>query len=151
MNKKGISPLIATVLIIGFTIVLAVLVITWISGTVNEQTESTDCMIEVENVCLGAIGKISGTAEWNTVTSVYDLSLTNEGGDTYGMRAVSVLGDGSSDANVSTLADLAEYATNTETYTSTSGTDDSTLFRIIPVVDNGECSAECEVIEIIPS
>ena len=43
-NKKGISPLIATVLIIGFTIVLAALVITWgtklFKSTVSE-TEST--------------------------------------------------------------------------------------------------------------
>jgi len=42
-NKKGISPLIATVLIIGFTIVLAALVITWgtkLFKTTVEQTES---------------------------------------------------------------------------------------------------------------
>ena len=43
-NKKGISPLIATVLIIGFTIVLAALVITWgtklFKSTVSD-TEST--------------------------------------------------------------------------------------------------------------
>ena len=43
-NKKGISPLIATVLIIGFTIVLAALVITWgtklFQSTVS-QTETT--------------------------------------------------------------------------------------------------------------
>ncbi len=42
-NKKGISPLIATVLIIGFTIVLAALVITWgtkLFKTTVEETES---------------------------------------------------------------------------------------------------------------
>ena len=43
-NKKGVSPLIATVLIIGFTIVLAALVITWgtklFKGTVSD-TETT--------------------------------------------------------------------------------------------------------------
>ena len=44
MNKKGISPLIATVLIIGFTIVLAALVITWgtkLFKTTVSQTEIT--------------------------------------------------------------------------------------------------------------
>src|SRR3989338_8508658 len=43
-NKKGISPLIATVLIIGFTIVLAALVITWgtkLFQTTVSQTETT--------------------------------------------------------------------------------------------------------------
>jgi|SRR3989338_1248980 len=42
-NKKGISPLIATVLIIGFTIVLAALVITWgtkLFKTTVSQTET---------------------------------------------------------------------------------------------------------------
>ena len=43
-NKKGISPLIATVLIIGFTIVLAALVITWgtkLFKTTVSETEAT--------------------------------------------------------------------------------------------------------------
>lgn len=42
-NKKGISPLIATVLVIGFTIVLAALVITWgtrLFKTTVEETEA---------------------------------------------------------------------------------------------------------------
>ena len=40
-NKRGISPLIATVLIIGFTVALAAVVMTWGSGFVRETTEST--------------------------------------------------------------------------------------------------------------
>ncbi|MBS3163071.1 hypothetical protein J4427_00055 [Candidatus Woesearchaeota archaeon] len=39
MNKKGISPLIATVLIIGFTIVLAVVVMQWGNSFVKSLTE----------------------------------------------------------------------------------------------------------------
>ena len=42
LNKKGISPLIATVLLIGFTVALAAVVITWGSGFVNRITTSTD-------------------------------------------------------------------------------------------------------------
>ena len=41
-NKRGISPLIATVLLIGFTVALAAVVITWGSGFVNRITTSTD-------------------------------------------------------------------------------------------------------------
>lgn len=52
MNKKGISPLIATVLIIGFTIVLAAVVMQWGGGFVRQLTEQqaqttttvTECM-----------------------------------------------------------------------------------------------------------
>ncbi|MFH1592818.1 MAG: archaellin/type IV pilin N-terminal domain-containing protein [Candidatus Woesearchaeota archaeon] len=39
MDKKGISPLIATVLIIGFTVALAALIITW-GGQFIRQTQS---------------------------------------------------------------------------------------------------------------
>ncbi|MEK6826180.1 MAG: archaellin/type IV pilin N-terminal domain-containing protein, partial [Nanoarchaeota archaeon] len=40
-NKRGISPLIATVLIIGFTIALAALIITWGVSFVTQQTVET--------------------------------------------------------------------------------------------------------------
>ena len=41
LNKKGISPLIATVLLIGFTVALAAVVILWGSGFVNRTTAAT--------------------------------------------------------------------------------------------------------------
>jgi flagellin-like protein len=42
MFKKGISPLIATVLIIGFTVALAAMVMTWGSGFIKKTTEQTE-------------------------------------------------------------------------------------------------------------
>src|SRR3989344_5609573 len=41
-SKNGISPLIATVLLIGFTVALAAVVITWGGGFVNKVTTGTD-------------------------------------------------------------------------------------------------------------
>ncbi|MBU0929904.1 MAG: hypothetical protein KJ623_02435 [Nanoarchaeota archaeon] len=41
MNKRGISPLIATVLIIGFTIIIAVVVMTWGLDIYNNYKEKT--------------------------------------------------------------------------------------------------------------
>jgi flagellin-like protein len=61
--KKGISPLIATVLIIGFTVALAAIIITWSTGftkrmqTQTEETANvqiicaTDVVFSVKNVC----------------------------------------------------------------------------------------------------
>ena len=40
-NKRGISPLIATVLLIGFTVALAAMVMTWGSGFIKKTTEQT--------------------------------------------------------------------------------------------------------------
>lgn len=42
-NKKGISPLIATVLLIGFTIVLAALVMRWGGTLFKTTTQTTGC------------------------------------------------------------------------------------------------------------
>ncbi|MFH1377019.1 MAG: archaellin/type IV pilin N-terminal domain-containing protein, partial [Candidatus Woesearchaeota archaeon] len=57
-NKRGISPLIATVLIIGFTIVLAVLVIAWLSGVFEGELDTEQCSVEGQKFCsdLGGIG-----------------------------------------------------------------------------------------------
>src|SRR3989344_5863859 len=41
MSKRGISPLIATVLIIGFTIILAAMVITWGSKLFHRTIEDS--------------------------------------------------------------------------------------------------------------
>ena len=51
MNKRGISPLIATVLIIGFTIVLAALVITWGNKLFKDTVESTGKSSELNLLC----------------------------------------------------------------------------------------------------
>lgn len=41
-NSKGISPLIATVLIIGFTVALAAIVMTWGRGFIDDTTRNVD-------------------------------------------------------------------------------------------------------------
>ena len=50
-NKKAISPLIATVLIIGFTIVLAAVVIQWGGQLVERLKGQTDINIERTDLC----------------------------------------------------------------------------------------------------
>ena len=50
-NKRGISPLIATVLVIGFTIVLAALVIVWGTDVITGVQESSDINSQIATVC----------------------------------------------------------------------------------------------------
>lgn len=66
LKKKGISPLIATVLIIGFTVALAAIIITWSTGftkrmqTQTEETANiqvlcaTDVIFDLKSVCATA-------------------------------------------------------------------------------------------------
>ena len=52
MEKKGISPLIATVLIIGFVIALAVIILTWSQTFTERLTETTELSVEEGQECL---------------------------------------------------------------------------------------------------
>lgn len=51
VEKKGVSPLIATVLIIGFTIVLAVLVMNWALPFVRNLQETTEESSNIQILC----------------------------------------------------------------------------------------------------
>lgn len=52
MTKKGISPLIATVLLIGFTIVLAAVVMQWGGGFVRNLTTQQDVLVTTTTGCM---------------------------------------------------------------------------------------------------
>lgn len=50
-KRKGVSPLIATVLVIGFTIVLAALTVTWGTKLFKETTEETGKIADFSTKC----------------------------------------------------------------------------------------------------
>ena len=54
INKKGVSPLIATVLVIGFTIALALVIFTWGKTFTQNLTEGTGQKAEQQLACLQA-------------------------------------------------------------------------------------------------
>ena len=51
---KGISPLIATVLLIGFTIAIGGIISVWISGTTRTQTEEIGKQANIQSQCVGS-------------------------------------------------------------------------------------------------
>src|SRR3989344_999906 len=55
VEKKGVSPLIATVLIIGFTIVLAVLVMNWALPFVRNLQETTEESSNIQILCANEV------------------------------------------------------------------------------------------------
>src|SRR3989344_1221070 len=93
-NKRGISPLIATVLIIGFTVALAAVIITWGTGfvqktqedvgkqadlsvacsTLNFDIESISCSGSVGSITLGSVSLSSSTSQKiiDVILRVYD-------------------------------------------------------------------------------
>ena len=53
--KKGISPLVATVLLIGFVIVIAVTVWFWYRGIVEEQAQKTGTTTTTKGITPGIL------------------------------------------------------------------------------------------------
>jgi flagellin-like protein len=80
--KRGISPLIAGVLLIGFTIVLAVLVITGVGGVVKQQTEGTTIQTQAQNICLDSLNDFIIGFSWNPLYG-YKAVISNTGSNTF--------------------------------------------------------------------
>lgn len=59
-NKKAISPLIATVLLIGFAVALAAVVMTWGGGFIKKTTEETGSAAEKTIMCANLNLDITG-------------------------------------------------------------------------------------------
>ena len=84
MKKKGVSPLIATVLLIGFTVVLGVLVFNWIRGLTEGTMSSSGTQVETTMKCAGVDvgtlivpGKITVTSEGSTLLCGFKYEIGN--------------------------------------------------------------------------
>ena len=51
LSKKGVSPLIATVLLVGFTVSLVALVIVWARGFITEKAQKEDILAQARIKC----------------------------------------------------------------------------------------------------
>tara|TARA_Y100000310_G_scaffold327446_1_gene393839 strand:- start:19544 stop:20065 length:522 start_codon:yes stop_codon:yes gene_type:complete len=78
MDRKGISPLIATVLLIGFTIVLAAVVIRWGGDFITETTDTTSCESDLAQACATQVQFSIGSPSLDEATDEITLTLTND-------------------------------------------------------------------------
>lgn len=85
VKKKGISPLIATVLLIGFTIVLAALVIRWGADLFQGQIKTQTCENEATLKCTSDVDFEITRADYDSTPNIpgdeeLKFSLVNNGG-----------------------------------------------------------------------
>lgn len=78
-KKRGISPLIASVLLIGFTIVLAALVFRWGGQLFQKTTSDTGCVSEGSIRCSQSVRVSIGSATINTVSDTVTITVLSEG------------------------------------------------------------------------
>lgn len=146
-NKKGVSPLIATVLIIGFTILAAVLVINWISDLVTDTTEKTACGYEAGLKCGNFYREMTYSATYNSSTTTTTLSIAN--GATEDVTFVYKILDANGES-LNTNSTIVT-ATNSSTILITTVTDPvKVLFmpRATAEVDGEDCEVACDEVEV---
>lgn len=147
INKKGISPLIATVLIIGFTIVIAFLVITWLTGRTDVMMCQESCDITANQVC-------SNSARDLSVEGMADLadgiSIVNGGSEEY--YATVTCYDNGVVVGAGDTGTIGAYGSVTFDCTDTLTVDSIKIIpSVTPIIEDcPTCIATtCEIIEVI--
>ncbi len=159
-DKRGISPLIATVLIIGFTVILAFIIITWINSNVSDLTCEQSCNADGGNACQGTITDLEITYQpygYDGNLSTPDdenLQVVNLGDTAYDFVVVFTDSSGATMGEPITGLDVEAYGTfnledaNNATYESP--TNVRVIPTVVPVAPSGCDSCgnfECAAIE----
>jgi flagellin-like protein len=140
--KRGISPLIATVLLIGFTVILSILVVTWVSSIVETQTEGTTADVGAQKQCLESIGDLSATF---TGTGPYTINIANSGNVNFDDVIVQ-WGSASNFETTNLSSDLGGFSSESSTTLTLNVYDTATL---IPLYGGVECKSITISIPII--
>tara|TARA_Y100000310_G_scaffold283394_1_gene305322 strand:+ start:130 stop:585 length:456 start_codon:yes stop_codon:yes gene_type:complete len=149
MNKKGISPLIATILVIGITVVIAVLITTWLRGS----TEGLQCTQECQ---------ISGASECQYASADLDLSydgtnavLINSGSRVFTATVIWLDADGESVGTIASNIALDAFASDSSAASPVGAASVKAVAGLTPTL-TGDCAGttcshvECWESEEVP-
>lgn len=89
-NKRGISPLISTVLLVGFVVALLIIVMLWGKSYVQEIMQKRGALAEKQSECIDV--KISVTS-LTTNPNLFRIVITNEKDRDIGKFTFRVMGD----------------------------------------------------------
>nr|MBA4405103.1 hypothetical protein [Nanoarchaeum sp.] len=147
MNKRAISPLIATVLLVGFVFVLALVLMTFYKETVETNTDETDKKIDVVNLCL------YGTDfEFDTPCKyVDDLSVkikNNKNGNISAFNFQVINHDGSS-SSIRINKSMAGVSSTRFNFNFSGDVSDVNKILITPIIITEQGYGECTVKELI--
>ena len=132
-SKKGISPLIATVLLIGFTIVLAALVMRWGGQFFRQQTDVVGCESEGQIKCTSGVDiEITDVLAGTGVITVNVLNNGNYVIDE--MQYIAIDEFGETQASEKNETDIAALGGSTSDLTVTGGVNITTV-KVVPILD----------------
>ena len=148
MEKRGISPLIATVLLIGFTITIAAILMIWGGNLVKERAEKISARTEAQTSCTAKVEIGLNSAKCTTednkdiVKDIVKISVENKGSDTINAFRARINYDG--DSETTTVYNLLNPTSQTSLkveYDTSKGTPKSVI--VFPVLNKQSLSYTC--------
>ena len=142
MEKRGISPLIATVLLIGFTITIAAILMIWGGNLVKERAEKISARTEAQTSCTAKVEIGLNSAKCDTTEEIIKISVENKGSDTINAFRARINYDG--DSETTTTYNLLNPTSQTSLkveYDTSKGTPKSVI--IFPVLNKQSLSYTC--------
>ena len=146
MNKKGVSPLIATVLLIGFAVVVAGLIYSWVQGDLIGKTQ-TNAEEQIGSIidCSGVSVKITKVCD--TSENKVKFNIKNTGSKT--IKSLSIVLSGSLGSTTTTKdeegnedIDLIAGTERTLEYPYDPGEIEALeLISFVPVINNVQCTS----------
>lgn len=140
-QKRGISPLIATILLIGLTVVLAAIVLTWGQGWFSTLTQSTSTSSNLQLACVNQ-GGLTITEVCDAGSSTTRVTIMNMGNLAH---ASCNLAGGGTSVSCSTLA-----AGGVGSYTIgallDAGNSISSVFTIVTDIGTATCQGSSYVV-----
>ncbi len=95
MKKRGISPLIATVLLIGFVVIIAASVYLWYGDIVKGEILKRGAMADIEADCASVIDIDVSDADFLSSTDEVSVTVRNVGAELFhGLRVIVDYPDG---------------------------------------------------------
>ena len=143
MEKKGISPLIATILLIGFTIVLAVIVLQWGTTFFEDTTDKTGCDVDLNMECAGLDIEFTKA---ELITNNLTLTIYNKAGVTIDKDSEITVMLGGNKTTASCELNLADDIEPFETGTATDddcGSSADAIIFIPKIVIDTTCDGYC--------
>jgi len=136
-NKKGVSPIVATVLLIAVTIVLVILVIGWTSKFIKQDNLKSETEISLR----------CSEVDYNVLNACYDfdsggrLTIENNGGDTLSFKV------GVDGGNVGTCGNV--YVSSYERKEiNCNGLSSGNYVKVIPIIGKADCSNKIVQVDI---
>ena len=142
MQKRGISPLIATVLLVGFTVALSAVVITWGTQFIQKTQEDVDVQTETGLSCADVNFDVTSTTCSGGSLAVHVKSNSKQDVSGFILRAIGTTIDVDNDPDIDPVEGLGGFGAATITWTG-GYNGDATSVEVIPKVGVGEDQKTC--------